>query len=395
MSKIFELFGYPISDTSLEAQDNRRKALCPFMGKECDGGGNRPQSAVSVSKNDELGKFFGERSSVHSGICSLSLSNDSRPWIVCPRRLLSLNCNPHRQSLYQQELHSALLKTLNYKSSTLLGIWPEVGLKYMRSKDNTAILVEVEPDAEVDEDEEGMNSTGKSFDYRFDYIIMPIGKINLVDAANSMGISFEEALKFFSKSKEYSLSVEGRGGYFVNDFPYGQPYIIEIMTCSTSGGNKKKRTTIPMAFEDAILGKLHNAPGINYRQVWARMASQLIVKSEVAIGWGGKTIWVVQDTLIDYISRSTALDIHDFVSEQLSEVNMLSFSYDTNCKEQKGVIDLTSTKLFSGPIAPGGLGAVASEQSFLDILRTPDRPPLNRLVNALTQKRFANTMQVP
>jgi len=45
-----------------------------------------------------------------------------------------------------------------------------------------------------------------------------------------------------------------------------------------------------MAFEDAVLGKPHQGPGINYRQVWARMVSQLVVKSEVGLAWGGKTI---------------------------------------------------------------------------------------------------------
>jgi hypothetical protein len=33
------------------------------------------------------------------------------------------------------------------------------------------------------------------------------------------------------------------------------------------------------------------------------MVSQLVVKSEVALGWNGKAIWVVQDTLADYISK--------------------------------------------------------------------------------------------
>ncbi|MGI9057395.1 MAG: hypothetical protein ACR2H5_02350, partial [Ktedonobacteraceae bacterium] len=49
--------------------------------------------------------------------------------------------------------------------------------------------------------------------------------------------------------------------------------IIEIMTSSTSGGNKDKGTTISGAFQDAILGRSHRGPDINYRQVWARMVS--------------------------------------------------------------------------------------------------------------------------
>ena len=76
-----------------------------------------------------------------------------------------------------------------------------------------------------------------------------------------------------------------------------------------------------------MLGKEHKAPGINYRQVWARMVSQLIVKSEVGLHWGGKTIWLVQDVLVNYICSSTALDIKRFLAEHTGEVNMLSFRF--------------------------------------------------------------------
>ena len=77
------------------------------------------------------------------------------------------------------------------------------------------------------------------------------------------------------------------------------PCIVEIMTASTSGGNKKKGTDMQSAFCDAVLyatGLLperRNSPGVNTRQVWARMASQMIVKSEIINEWGGRAIWVV------------------------------------------------------------------------------------------------------
>jgi hypothetical protein len=53
------------------------------------------------------------------------------------------------------------------------------------------------------------------------------------------------------KGAGYALAKRGIQEY-VEDFPKGPPTVVEIMTCSTSGGNKDKRTTIPMAFEDAI-----------------------------------------------------------------------------------------------------------------------------------------------
>jgi hypothetical protein len=48
------------------------------------------------------------------------------------------------------------------------------------------------------------------------------------------------------------------------------------------------------------------------------MVSQLIVKSEVGIGWGGKTFWILQDALIKYISESTNLNVREFLTEKTS-----------------------------------------------------------------------------
>ncbi len=46
MPKLFEIFGYPIDDHSEEAEQNRRAARCPFMNRDCDGGGNRYLSQI-------------------------------------------------------------------------------------------------------------------------------------------------------------------------------------------------------------------------------------------------------------------------------------------------------------------------------------------------------------
>ena len=58
MSKIFELYGYRLDCWNAEASANREKAWCPFMDAECDGGGNRYLSALDISKNPKLEKFF-------------------------------------------------------------------------------------------------------------------------------------------------------------------------------------------------------------------------------------------------------------------------------------------------------------------------------------------------
>ncbi len=112
------------------------------------------------------------------------------------------------------------------------------------------------------------------------------------------------------------------------------PVVIEIMTASTSGGNRTQRTDIKSAFCDAVLythgnlPKLNQCLGVNIRQVWARMASQLIVKSQLANQWGGCAIWIVQDTLMDYIQKNTGLQLDNLLSPnwKTGEVNVLSSS---------------------------------------------------------------------
>jgi len=218
---------------------------------------------------------------------------------------------------------------------------------------------------------------------------MPIGNIELEAALERTGISERKLL-------DSGFSMSRRGGVkYVEDFPIGAPLVVEVMTSSISGGNKKKRTTVAQAFEDAILGGVdaHVAPGINYRQVWARMVSQLIVKSEASVSWGGKTIWVLQDVLADYISSSTALDLQGFLSEYTSEVNILSFSYGGAYRGSgDGIAELDLGELFAGPIRPPG---ATSEQGFQDMIRAPVVPPRSSLTRALASKRSTNIIVIP
>ena len=154
------------------------------------------------------------------------------------------------------------------------------------------------------------------------------------------------------------------------------PVIVEVMTASTSGGNRRLRTDMQSAFCDAVL-HVHGlrpdsgqAPGINARQVWARMASQLIVKSEVANTWGGCTIWVVQDSLITYIGRRTGLRLEELRSPdwERGEVNVISANLDDP-------LDLT---LYSGPIhSTGGYAC------WTDLLSAPAIPPAGVLTRKL------------
>lgn len=101
----------------------------------------------------------------------------------------------------------------------------------------------------------------------------------LAEAAKLLGLS---ELKLIDKLTDLGFTLASRKGtYFLEEFPVGPPLVIEVMTSSTSGGNKAKSTTIQQAFKKAIRREQHQAPGINYRQIWARMVSQLIVKSQI------------------------------------------------------------------------------------------------------------------
>ena len=164
------------------------------------------------------------------------------------------------------------------------------------------------------------------------------------------------------------------------------PVIVEVMTASTSGGNKSKRTDMQSAFCDAVLyanGVLPErglSPGVNARQVWARMASQMIVKSEVANRWGGRTIWVVQDALMEYIGRQTGLRLDELYSPDWStgEVNVISASID----------DPEDIRLYSGPIHSQG-----GEACWTELLSTPSIPSVDSLTDRLTDDRVIATLK--
>jgi hypothetical protein len=113
------------------------------------------------------------------------------------------------------------------------------------------------------------------------------------------------------------------------------------------------------------------------------MASQLLVKSEVAQGWDGTAIWIVQDVLTKYITASTGLTVENFRSQQSDEVNILSFSYGDLGDLKDGVLPLGDADLFAGAIT-------TNTGSFSDIIRTPLRPPRSKLMQALTQRRWDN-----
>jgi hypothetical protein len=162
--------------------------------------------------------------------------------------------------------------------------------------------------------------------------------------------------------------------------------IVEIMTSSTSGGDKKKRTRIAMACEDAVISpEIHNGPGINYRQVWARMVSQLIVKSQVGLAWNGKTFWLLQDILTQYISSTTALDLSKYIAQYPDEVNILAFGYgEIDEKPTTPIIELRDTAFYAGPITENADNSVSG--GFVEIVKIGAPPDKEHLWRSLFRK---------
>lgn len=370
MPKIYELLGYPIDDNSPEVVESRKRVYCPFISDMCDGGGNRFMSDIDLREHSELKELFPGLNRVPSGVCSIQVSDDTSPWIICPRRLLYMGKKASNDIL-RGETQKRLLEKCSFPKGTGIGVWAEAKVKYTNESD--------------DEDT-------SAFDYTFDYILMPLGRVTQAQAIIDSGLEWSVLQKNLRDSGH--TFARRNGEIYIEDFPVGSPVIVEVMTSSTSGGNKKKRSCIPQAFEDCMLGKPHLAPGINYRQVWARMASQLTVKSQAAMAWNGKTIWVLQDLLADYISSSTALDLHKFIAEHTSEVNILAFSYGDNYKhtQKNRTVSLDNSTLYAGPIRANN--GDAPQPGFQDIVLASVCPPRSVLVAALSKKTMANRMLV-
>lgn len=364
MPAIYELIGFPTSDRSPIAEASRKAYSCPFMHRRCDGGGNRFQSGIDLSRpeHESLSLYFDSTDVVQPGVCSIQVKDGENPWIVCPHRLFYLG-----DGMVQTDvvcgIQAKLVEICGFAPGTVLGIWREVRLKYR----------------------EGSGEHGEAvFDYIFDYILMPLRRTRIGVAAAQTGLSESETLQF-AKAGGFPVTLIS-GEKHIGNFPSGDPVIIEAMTSSTTGGKRSDRSGISQAFEDCILKVDHSAPRVNYRQVWARMASQLIVKSQAAVGWGGKAIWILQDLLARYISESTALNLGQFESEVLDEVNILACSYGTerNPVVSEGcTLDVSDFKLYSGPIRPRG---EKDEPSFRDIILAPVCPPRTSLVSALLRK---------
>ena len=322
MPFVKELYGFAL-DKGGERRAAIRKAYCPHMMSQCDGGGNRDMARWPAAEQPLTLLFdpaVGEKGGgfIPCGICAIHVpwtrsGGAGVDWAICPRRLLTFEGGEFSAS--QLPLAKRVLQLGGFQEDDNINVWSEV-----RLLDRAA-----------------------GVDYRFDYVL---------------------------RKKEEP------------------PVIVEVMTSSTSAGNKRKRTDIQSAFANAVLyendiiPQLGQSPTVNARQVWARMMSQMIVKSEIANHWGGRAIWVVQDSLRDYIKRSTGLNLDALHSDQWDpgEVNLISANINNP----------DDIELYSGPIRPRD----SAETFWLELPTAPGLPDMNILTDRLAIKDAVATLTV-
>lgn len=318
MPYVKELFGHVLSASGAEG-GACRAAQCPHMAKLCDGGGNRDMvrwPAIELPLAPLFDPAVGEA------------GGGFIPCGVCSVHLGNDDRGtgadwavcPRRLLTFESGLSSQTQRPLAKRVLQLAGF---------RDGDQVRIWSEVT-----------LSDRQTNVDYRLDYVLRK------------------------------------------DDDP---PVIVEVMTASTSGGNKSKRTDMRSAFCDAVLfangiqPERGASPGVNVRQVWARMASQMIVKSEIANKWGGCAIWIVQDSLLAYIRTNTGLRLNELRSPdwQLGEVNVVSANIN----------DPYDLELYAGPIRSND-----GEACWTDLLSAPDIPRIDRLTHRLADDAVITTL---
>ena len=373
MSTIYDLFGIPLEDRTPSAEATRKARQCPFMGDDCDGGGNRYQTKIKLTLAEPVTAYFNPHiPDVIPGICSLKSGQDL--WVICPRRLLGArhvgNGFPRtNHSLQPYERH--LLTEAGLPLGVDVGIWSEVRLKY------------VVPGDEGD-------AAGNESNYHFDYIAAPLQRMSLAQIVSAYGGGLEildELVEVAKNKRLFPLRQRNP-----KDFPLllpdlSSPFILEVMTASTSGSDRERGTDIANCFRQAILGHAHDGPDINKRQVWGRMVTQLFAKTALATAWGGKAVWIIQDELLRNIELTTRLDSPQLASNPSRNINLIVMHYALLAN---GSRSMSFKQKLSGDagIDFGG------NDTFTDLLLPSTAPSKLELLRAILRRDLAGVVNL-
>ncbi|MBS9386881.1 MAG: hypothetical protein PX483_04395 [Nostocales cyanobacterium LE14-WE4] len=363
MPTIFELFGFPVDDRSEEVEIIRKSRQCPFMGATCDGGGNRYQTKIKLTQQESLTHYFNsDVTEVIPGVCSIQSGQDI--WVVCPHRLFSAKFDgegvPSINRAVQQYERDLLIHA-GLPTGTDIGAWAEVSLKHRVA------------DAEIN--------------YHFDYVLAPLVETSLNSLLKqscflgSTKEDLDDLIKVAKKSGYFQDIKKNLADVSILIPDIYNPFILEVMTASTSGSDTENSTDMRSAFRNALLVSEHTSPGINKRQVWGRMVTQLFAKTALAHEWNGQTIWVIQDALLRNIELTTRLKTVDVPSNPQRNISLVIMQYFTGIDGKKqmslqATIDGDAGINFDG------------SNTFTDILLPKLAPPKVELLKAILRRKL-------
>lgn len=323
MARIAELYGVKIDDVGMPDEGPPKGWLsrhCPYTGHTCDVTSNRSDRAyldlghtsVTNAQRTYIEKTYGT-GPLPLGICSLLTQRQNEraahPWIVCPKRLLDLK---FPDSVVPPEVR----RLIDIPTGNHVRCWWEVKFRH-RSRD-----------------------TKEVFEYTFDFLLIPYAP--------------------------------GRSGK--PDRLLGPPYVIEVMTSSTRGGGLTEHMIGTLCFQpQRQLGRgvVRSPYTPNYRQVFERMLGQFFAKSEVAEGWGGKAIWLIQDVLLNYIEQTTDFRPGDFENKNEGNIYVLVYEMSDRGDHYK----LQHSRTLRGHSRPRN----RTHPDFTSMLGLGHAPPLEAL----------------
>jgi hypothetical protein len=362
---IFDLFGFPLDDRSASTEAIRKARQCPFMDAQCDGGGNRYQTEIQLGPAEPLTQYFNPGiQRVVPGVCSILTTTDT--WVVCPRRLLAFRFTGEGLPSINhalQDYERDLLISAGLPQGVRMGLWSEVALKQRIA------------DADIN--------------YHFDYVAAPLVETTLESILNDLGsTTMEIALEIRSlatlakRSGCFPHGVEATGRTLALLPDIRTPFILEVMTASTSGSDTDNNTDMRSAFRNAILNNDHTSPGINKRQVWGRMVTQLFAKTALAKEWNGRTVWIIQDELLRNIELTTRLRTGSVLTSAQNNISLVVMHYRVSPEggqrrmSFKTSIDGNAGIDFSG------------NDTFTDILLPKTAPRKIELLRALLRRQL-------
>lgn len=365
MPTIFDLFGFPIDDRSKQAETTRKSRQCPFMKDICDGGGNRFQTEIILTPAEPLTEYFNsDIDRVVPGVCSILAGKDI--WVVCPRRLLAARHTGQGLPSINQALQlyeRDLLVSAGLPKGIRIGLWSEVALKQHVD------------DADIN--------------YHFDYIAAPLVEKTLEQLLRELSLTPEQIIvelksmtDVAKKNGYYPKGVRNPSDVSILLPDMTTPYILEVMTASTSGSDTKNKTDMRNAFRNAILYNSHTSPGINKRQVWGRMVTQLFAKTALAKQWDGRTVWIIQDELLRNIELTTRLKTETIADNTQHNISLVVMHYEVSPEDSK--------RRMSFKVRIDGDAGIDfnGNNTFTDILLPKTAPPKIELLRAILRRKL-------